>query len=198
MPDIILSSTVPYNEKGKEVLVERASCQGRTGEQLRSFLFWQPRDTVPGSGGSWPGAAWEQMEYGMFFSGITASKGKAKQNTVRLRSVLPDRHFLHSAPSRALSGPQRYPHWLQMDLIWSPKEEEKPWSMAEISLASWRCGDAQSLPRAMCVYRMLPFLGSPSRHVPPSSNQWKDLKYGLICIYLTENITILPEDLWVK
>ena len=40
----------------------------RTEEQLCSLVFWQSNDTVPGSCGSWPRTAWEQMEYSMFLS----------------------------------------------------------------------------------------------------------------------------------
>lgn len=59
-------------------------------------------------------------------------------------------------------------------------------------------GMHRAFPGGMCVYQMFPFLGLPLRHVASSRIQWKDLKYGLICIYLTENISVLPEDLWVK
>lgn len=69
----------------------------RRREQLFSFLFWQPNDTVPDSGGSQPRIVWEQMQYTMFLSEIKESKGKGKQKEIKLRSVLPDLHFLHSA-----------------------------------------------------------------------------------------------------
>lgn len=55
-----------------------------------------------------------------------------------------------------------------------------------------------ALPRAMCVYQMFSFPRLPLGQAPSSRTQWKDLKYGLICIYLTENISVLPEDLRVK
>lgn len=67
--------------------------------------------------------------------------------------------------------------------------------------AHWHHGSVRmhrALPGAMCVYQMFPFLGLPLRHVLYSRTQWKDLKYCLICIYLTKNTSVLPEDLWVK
>lgn len=140
--------------KEKKIWWKEPAIKGarKTAEQPCSFLFWQPNDTVPGSSGSWPRTVWEQMEYSMFLSEIKASKGKEKQKEMKIRSVLPDLHFLHSAWSRVLWSLQREPHWFQMDLIQSPKEEEKACGMAESSPASWLWGDAQSFPwRHVCL-----------------------------------------------
>lgn len=107
---------------------------------------------VPGSGGSWQRTVWEQMEYTMFHSEIRASKGKEKQKEMKLRAVLPDLHFPHSAWSRVLWSLQRELRWFQINLIQSLKQEEKTCGMAESSLPSWLSGDAQNFAqRHVCL-----------------------------------------------
>lgn len=105
----------------------------RREEQLCFSLFWQSNDTVPGSRGTWPRTVWEQMQYSMFLSEIKETKGKGKQKEIKLKSVLLDLHFHHSAWSlksidRALLISKLFDSEL--------KEKEKMCGMAQSSLAS--------------------------------------------------------------
>lgn len=190
MPDSFLSCITQWERErtsgGREPRERKTNC---------ALLIWKSNDTVPGSGGSQPRTAWEQMEYGMFPSEIKANKkikGKAAQISTSW-SALPTPYLIQSSLKSTESVPL-----ISNRFNSEPKEGVK--NMAQ-QKARWHHGSVGrygAQPEAICVYQMLLFLGLPLRHVPSSKLQWKDLKYHFICIYLTEKLSILPDDLWFK
>lgn len=183
--------------KGKKLWWKKPDTKGarRREEQLCSFLLWQPNDTVPGSGGSRPRTVWGQMQYSMFLSEIKESKGKGKLKEMRLRSVIPDLHFLNSAWSlKSTDRTLLISKGFDSEL----KEKEKMCSMVQSSLASQLYGNAQSFAQSYtCLSNvLLPWIAPETYSI--QQDPWKDLNYGLIYIYLIENINVLPEDLRVK
>lgn len=135
------------------------------------------------------------MEYNMFLPEIKASKGKGKQKEIK--------YFLTCTSSTVLD-PELFEVYRQ-----SPTDFKRIWFRARRRRKKrlawqhthWHHGSVgmhRALPRAMCVYQMFSFPRLPLGQAPSSRTSWKDLKYSLVCIYLTENISVLPEDLRVK
>lgn len=78
------------------------------------------------------------------------------------------------------------------------KEKEKTmWHGAEL-MAQQLWGNAQSFAQSyMCLSNiLLPWIALETCSI--WQDPWKYLKYGLIYTYLTENINVLPDYLWVK